>query len=75
MSNPEKKGFMKGIIDRMRDTNWTEHGAKADTSTRLGYEKGNFDQTQVKKSNTWETCPVLDEQGNPIQHEDEEQPS
>lgn len=74
MDNPKKKGFIKGLIDRMRETSWAEHGTKADTSTRLGYEKGNFEQNQVKKSNVWETCPVLDEQGKPIHQHEEHQP-
>lgn len=69
MSEEKKAGAVKKIFDKIRAANSDEHSAKSDNNARLGYDKGNIDQLKPKNTDVWDTCPVLDETGKPLQEE------
>ena len=67
MTEMKKAGKVRQFFDNLRNTNKQEHAASADNNARLGYVKGNIDQNKLKNTRVWDTCPVLDEQGKPLQ--------
>lgn len=66
MSESKKSGVVKQIFDRIRHANVEEHSPSSQNNARLGYVKGNLSQDKPKNTEVWDSCPVLDEQGNPI---------
>ena len=67
MNEMKKTGKVKHFFDKIRSTNKQEHTASSDNNARLGYVKGNIDQNKLKNTKVWDSCPVLDEQGKPLQ--------
>lgn len=69
MSEKKNTGIVNRLLNRITNANQDTHPATAENTAKLTYEKGNLDQDKVK-SNVWNTCPVLDEQGKPIKDEE-----
>jgi len=67
MSEEKKSGIVSKLFDRIRNENKENLTPTAENSGRLGYGKGNIDQGRMKNAGVWDTCPVLDEQGKPIE--------
>lgn len=63
----EKKGALSRLFDKIRSENRENLTPTAENSGRLGYEKGNIDQNRMKNVEVWDSCPVLDEQGKPLE--------
>lgn len=69
MSEKKQSGIVNRLLNRITDANQDTHPPTSENTAKLTYEKGNLDQDQVR-SNVWNTCPVLDEQGKPIKEKD-----
>lgn len=74
MTDDKKTGIITKLLDRIRHENSEQYAAKAGNTERLDYSKGNIDQNRLKNAGVWESCPVLDELGNPLEENEEKEP-
>lgn len=72
MMSENKGNPVRKIFDRIRASNQDDYSAKADNTARLDYQKGNIDQTKLKNTEVWDSCPVLDEAGKPMKATEEQ---
>lgn len=67
MEPEEKSPHHAPFLERLRKANRIQFAPAHDNSERLDYTKGNIQQNKDELMRVWETCPVLDEQGKPIE--------
>ena len=73
MDEKKKSNPLTRALDRIHHTNRRNYAPGAENSARLNYTEGNIEQNRENIADVWDTCPVLDEQGNPIKENDEAQ--
>lgn len=65
MSEKRKPGFFSSVMEKIRHANSEQH-ASFWNRQGLDYTKGNLDQNKLKNAGVWDSCPVLDETGKPV---------
>ena len=64
------QGKKPGFLDRIRREGRDRFATGGTHREPLSYAKGNLPQNEPKNAGVWNTCPVLDETGRPLEETD-----